>query len=175
MDADDGLVLHAADGRDLWYVNATAPRLVRPVRGDCVIEACCTPADPQRPVMGGVLLWHDLCNFVRLDWGAGGPGEISFMGCIDGVDAVFGRGQLTRGHVWLRLERTEQHVRALCSADGHEWFQVGTVDLSVADGWEAGIFAIGNVERTLYPGTPAGGGRIRFHDVTCRDMGPSTH
>ncbi|MCB0158889.1 MAG: AAA family ATPase, partial [Caldilineaceae bacterium] len=80
LNVEDGLVIAAADGRDLWYVNETAPRLVRPVDGDFAIEVCCAPVDSARPAMGGVLLWHDLRNFVRLDRGARGPDEISFMG-----------------------------------------------------------------------------------------------
>jgi hypothetical protein len=116
--------------------------------------------------MGGLLLWHDLRNFVRLDWGARGPDEISFMGCIDGEDAVFGRGRLPGARIWLRLERTGPQVRALCSADGRDWFTAGAVSLADVAPWQAGIFAVGYVDRALYPGTPAGGGALRFTSVT---------
>ncbi|MCB0074130.1 MAG: hypothetical protein KDE20_21845, partial [Caldilineaceae bacterium] len=124
------------------------------------------PVDSARPAMGGVLLWHDLRNFVRLDRGARGLDEISFMGCIDGKDAIFGRGRLPGDDVRLRLERTGQTVRALCSADGVDWFSVGSVELADVAPWEAGIFAVGYVDRALYPGTPAGGGALRFASVS---------
>ena len=163
---DDGLVVDAADGRDLWHVNEAAPRLVMQVEGDFCLETTCSPADPLRPTMGGLLIWRDLRNFVRLDRGACGGQEISFMGSFEGEDACFGRGRLPANRVTLRLECVDHHVRALCSADGERWYTVGQITLSTDLPLEAGLLAIGYVDRMLYPGSPAGGGAIRFESFS---------
>ncbi len=61
--------LVAADGRDLWYINTGAPSLRTDVAGDFALQARCG-ASPRRPLaMGGLLLWCDGANYVRLDWG----------------------------------------------------------------------------------------------------------
>ena len=46
----------------------------------------------------------------------------------------------------MRLERVDNTVNALCSADGNEWFTVDHVEFPVDDPVEVGLFAIG----TLY-------------------------
>ena len=157
---DQALVIDAADGRDLWFVNQTAPRFVRPMTGDCVIQITCGPGHGQRPAMGGLLLWHDLRNFVRLDRGARGPAEISFMGCLGGEDALFGRGRLPASAVTLRLDCRARRVRAFCCADDQEWFTVGEVGLTADAPWWVGFFAAGYVDRTLYPGPGVAGGAL---------------
>ena len=87
---EQGAELFAADGRDLWYINTGAPSLRTDVAGDFALQARCRPS-PLRPLaMGGLLLWCDGANYVRLDWGGLGPGEISCPGLGQRRAAVLG-------------------------------------------------------------------------------------
>jgi len=53
----------------------------------------------------------------------------------------------------LRLERVDNTVNALCSADGNEWFTVDHVEFPVDDPVEVGLFAIGTLYQPhLYSG-----------------------
>jgi regulation of enolase protein 1 (concanavalin A-like superfamily) len=88
--------------------------------------------------------------------------EISFQGCLGNKDVVLGRGRLPTERVFLRLERREGRVNALCSADGQEWFTVGAVAFPVEDPLEVGLHAIGEIERVIYPGAHPEGTAIRF-------------
>ena len=114
---------------------------MRPIDGDTVIQTVCLPLYDDRPAIGGILLWQDNRNYLRLDRGTRGPGEVSLQGCIDNEDLVFGRGTLASDRIWLRLERTGDTVRGLCSADGEVWYSVGEVDFPAQTAVQAGLFA----------------------------------
>ena len=85
------LILEAANGRDLYWINYNAPRLVRPATGNLIVEAICSTAYHDRPAMGGVLLWRDPDHYLRLDWARGGSVlEIAIphhqiIGFLDGI------------------------------------------------------------------------------------------
>ncbi|MFN2133621.1 MAG: tetratricopeptide repeat protein, partial [Anaerolineae bacterium] len=154
----DELEIHAALGRDLWHINLSAPRLTRPASGDLAIEAIVAPARKDRLAIGGVLMWIDEQNYLRLDVGTRGPNEIHFGGCLDNEDRYLGRGQLPPvGHAergisgqaspaHLRLERIGDRVRALCSRDGETWFSAGQVHFPEGD-VQVGVHAIGSIDR----------------------------
>jgi hypothetical protein len=167
----DGLEIHAANGRDLWSVNLSAPRLLRkgPENTPWVVQTICSRASVDQPAIGGLLLWKDQDNYLRLDWGTAGAREASFQGCIGNQDLIIGRGRLntdTIERVLLRLERIGERVNALCSADGDEWLTVGQVDFSVEDPLQVGLHAIGNIDRTIYHGAYPEGTAIRFESFT---------
>ena len=42
----EGLEIHAANGRDLWHLNLSAPRVLRSVSGDFAVQTVCVPVDP---------------------------------------------------------------------------------------------------------------------------------
>ena len=63
---------------------------------------------------------------------------------------------------WLRLERAGSRVRALCSADGSEWFSAGEAEFPVEGPLEVGLFATGTIDRTIYHGAFPDGTAIRF-------------
>jgi len=173
-----GLVIHAANGRDLWHINLSAPRLLRPApEGDFGVQTVCARAADDRPGIGGLLLWHDKENYLRLDRGTRGTREISFQGCIGNQDLIIGRGRLAIGDsefgdsgtrnlkdaaVWLRLEQVDDRVRALCSADGKAWFSVGQIDFPTTGPLQVGLHAIGMIDRTIYHGAYPDGAAIRF-------------
>jgi adenylate cyclase len=182
-----GLVIHAVNGRDLWGMNLTAPRLHRSRwrkedlpgppgeagREGFAVQTVCLPAAAElcpaggletiaRPAIGGLLLWKDRENFVRLDRGLAGQHQVAFMGCLGDKWVILGRGRLPSERLFLRLERFGECVRALCSADGQCWFTVGQVVFPVEDPVEVGLYAIGTINRAIYPGAHPGGTAIRF-------------
>jgi len=168
----NGLEIHAANGRDLWEINLSAPRILREVSGDFAVQTVCVPVSEERPAIGGGLLWKSKENFLRLDKGTRGEQEISFMGCLRNKDVAIGRGRLgsvraglkpaPTSRVFLRMERIGGRVNALCSADGEEWFTVGHAEFPVEDPVEVGLYAIGNIDRTIYHGAYPDGTAIRF-------------
>lgn len=161
--AEQGLVLQAVNGRDLWVNNLSAPRLLQPVVGDFAIQVICQAGEAHRPALGGLLLWQDQANYLRLTWGEYGAASITLVGCMGNADQILGRGRLTHtGQVHLRLEQVGMQVRALCSADGQRWFCVGEVVFPAADGLAVGVHAIGKIDRTFYPGAYPAGTAICF-------------
>jgi DNA-binding SARP family transcriptional activator len=183
-----GLTIRAANGRDLWHINQSAPRLLRPVpgwttergspaAGSFAVETTCAGLGADLPATGGLLLWADERNYVRLDAGSGGSREIQFLGAIANRDQVMGRGRLPPkagtgaradeqhppwlGPVHLRLEVREVTVCALCSLDGVRWFTVGETAFPLRAP-QVGLYASGNLDRTIYAGSYREGTAIRF-------------
>jgi hypothetical protein len=177
----DGLQINAANGRGLWHINLSAPRVLQPVPqgGDFVVQTVCRPVAGGIPAIGGLVLWQDQENYLRLDRGRWGIQEIAFEGCLRNEDVIIGRGRLemgklemgksangqmreSAGKVFLRLERIGACVRALCSADGVAWFTVGSVAFPVQEPVQVGAHAIGAIDRTIYHGDYSDGTAIRF-------------
>jgi predicted ATPase/DNA-binding SARP family transcriptional activator len=170
------LEIHAANGRDLWQINWSAPRMLRPAPEGTgwATETVCIPISEEKPAIGGLLLWKDKENYLRLDRGTRGEREISFGGCLANQDVIIGRGRIPidksanqqmgkpAGRVFLRLERVVDRVNALCSADGVSWFTVGHVPFPAEDPVQVGLHAIGNIDRTIYHGAYPDGTAIRF-------------
>jgi len=160
----DGLIVEAPNDRNLWGLNHGAPRLLRTHGGGFALQAICSAASPHRPAIGGLVVWKDGQNYLRLDRGARGQDEVMFSGCVANQDRLFGRGRLPAARLWLRLERTEEKVRALCSVDGSSWLAVGETEFPAADPVEAGLHAIGTIDRLIYPGPYPEGTAIRFEN-----------
>ena len=78
------------------------------------------------------------------------------------MDRILGRGWLPGEHAWLRLERQATRVRALCSADGTEWFTAGEVEFPAQEDERVGLHAIGMIDRTIYHGAYPDGTAIHF-------------
>ena len=68
--------------------------------------------------------------------------------------------------VWLRLERINECVSALCSADGKHWHRVGSVTFPVEGTIQVGMHAIGQIERLIYHGAYPDGTAIKFESFT---------
>jgi regulation of enolase protein 1 (concanavalin A-like superfamily) len=158
----NGLAFRAANGRDLWHLNRSAPRLLRPVSGDFAVQTVCCSVSEDRPAIGGILLWRDKENYLRLERGTRGPHDVSFHGWLGNKEALIGRGRLPGERLFLRLERHGLQVNALCSADGQNWFTVGHAEFPVEDPVEVGLYAIGSINRLIYPGAYPEGTAIRF-------------
>ncbi len=165
--AQDGLLIGAANMRDLWHVNLSAPRLLRPApSGDFAVQTIGVPSHTgaDQPAIGGLILWQDPLHYLVLERGRFGAADISFRGCLDNVDCFIGRGRLPADRIWLRLERLGRRVTALCSADGQDWLCAGTIEFPTPDGVEVmvGLHAIGAIDRTIYHGAYPEGATIRF-------------
>jgi hypothetical protein len=98
----------------------------------------------------------------RLDRGMWGRGEIFFGGAVANEDIVVGRGCLDSEQIFLRLERSGDEVRALCSQDGEHWLTAGQIHFPAEDPLQTGLHAIGHIDRTIYPGAYRDGTAIRF-------------
>jgi DNA-binding SARP family transcriptional activator len=162
----DGFVLRAVNGRNLEESNLSTPRLLRSVEGNFAAQTVCVSAFADHPALGGLLLWKDDQNYLRLERGTLGKHEITFLGCLDNNDVIIGRGRLPAERVFLRLERIGARVNALCSADGEAWFTVGQVVFHVDDPLQVGLHAIGMIDRLIYPGAYPDGTAIRFESFT---------
>ncbi len=161
---DHGLTIGSPVARDLLFPLINAPRMMRPVDGDLAAQVTCEPACADRPGIGGILLWQDKANYLRLNMGVRAQDETSLEGCIENKDVVIGRGRLVADPVTLRIERSGNTVRALCSADGQEWFSVGQVDFPTTGHLQIGLIAIGFPDRTIYHAPYPDGTAIRFTD-----------
>jgi predicted ATPase/DNA-binding SARP family transcriptional activator len=167
-----GLEIRAPNGRDLYRINLSAPRLLRtaPEETDWTVETVCIPVFEETPAIGGLVLWKDEKNYLRLDRGSRGPDEVAFQGCLGNEDMIIGRGRLDVGNssdqIILRLERVGDQLRALCSADGTQWFTVGSVGFPIEIPVQVGLHAIGEIDRTVYHGAYPEGTAIRFKSFT---------
>jgi hypothetical protein len=145
-------------------MNWSAPRMLQSVSGSFGIQTVCLPVTDDKPAMGGLLFWVDSENYLRLDRGAFGKCDIGFTGCMEGKEIAIGRGRLSEGseRIFLRLTRVGERVSAYCSADGEQWYTVGSVTFSSQDPIQVGMHAIGNIDRTIYLGAYPEGTAIRF-------------
>jgi hypothetical protein len=167
-----GLEIRAANGRDLYELNFSAPRLVREISGDFAIEVSVSPASDnelaarstEKPQMGGLLVWKDRDNFLRFEKGVHGQHEMRLHGYVGGKHQVAGRGLMreSRGgasvpaldeEVHLRLDRSGDQFSAYCSLDGENWLTCGKMISPLDDPIQIGIHAIGAIDRTIYCGS----------------------
>jgi len=170
---ENGLTIFADNYQDLWLNNLGAPRLVRSVSGCFALECCCMAALADRLAMGGLLLWQDRANYLRLTWNTHGPGEINLLGCLGNQDLLLGRGSLPDAEqVYLRMERVGRSVCALYSADGEQWHRVAAVEFAGNRSVDAGLLAIGFVPRYVFAVKSAPGTAIRFcsHRLFCESL-----
>lgn len=169
-----GVTLWAANGRDLYGYNRSAPRLLQPVCDEFVAQTRCGAASVDQPAIGGLLLWGNEQNYLFLTLGLLGPTEISWRGALAGVPVILGRGRLSTGGAYLRLERSNRQVRALCSSDGCTWFTAGALEFPVEDALQIGLCAVGDIDRWFYPGAYPNGTAIQFTEFTLMQRGSVT-
>ena len=150
---DDGVEIHSANGRDLNGTNNSAPRLMREISGDFAVETIVSPISNEKPQIGGILLWKDKSNFLRLERGYWGKRTVSYSGCVDGKPYNCSHGFLPNAgdDIYLRLERSEGKFHAYCN-DGKEWLSCGEIELQAKDPIQVGIYAYGMIDRHIYCG-----------------------
>jgi len=176
----NGVEIHAANGRGLRGNNVSAPRLLGSITGDFSFQTCCMPATNEKLVIGGLLLWFDKENYLRLDLGTYGENQIFFGGARQNQAVVVGRGCLPQDReqdatidsptqVYLRLERIGQRINAFCSADETSWFTVGATAFLGDNPIRVGLYAIGQIHRHIYHGAYPEGTAIRFLSTWVRE------
>lgn len=164
----DGLDIHAANGRDLWWMNRSAPRVLWPCGEDVALQSRVVRVDTETPALGGLLFWVDEHNYLCLEHGMNGSTDLLVSVCMDGQSLIVGRGRLPGRHLWLRLERNGHQINSCCSPNGIEWQEVGQMFFPVQTPSWIGIYAIGNIDRTVYPGAFRQGSAIRFEKLSMR-------
>ncbi|HSH05997.1 MAG TPA: AAA family ATPase [Anaerolineae bacterium] len=169
-----GLQIRASNGRDIWQLNVSAPRLLQSVTATSfVAQTVCGPLAEvdHQPAMGGLLLWQDAYNYLRVVWGTRGRREVSFDGCVGDEAVVVGRGLLPTAitpstPVWLRLTRQANLVEAFCSLDNQHWFTLGQTTFTATKALQIGVHAIGLIDRLIYPGAYHHGTQIQFKNFS---------
>ena len=171
---NQGITLRAANGRSLRDANRSAPRLWCARSGDFALQTMALQtmggetAAEVFPALGGLIVWQNNDNYVYLDWGSFGPQEVRLMAMIEHQQHALGRGWLpahaASAEVVLRLERRGTQVLALCRAPVADapWWRVGATEFCFTEGVRVGLYAIGDVERLLYPGAYPHGTAIQF-------------
>jgi tetratricopeptide (TPR) repeat protein len=181
----EGVTIEANNGRGLWRLNQSAPRLLYALSSlpassgaGIAVEAICAPAAADKPAIGGLVLWIDPANYLRLDRGLTGPNEITLIGCLNDRDMVLGRGRLPPepadpgvpeqlDRAWLRFEWRAGELRALCSADGETWYTAGQAELPFESSAQFGVYASGDVDRRIYQGAYPDGAALGFETLRC--------
>ncbi|MBN1936997.1 MAG: AAA family ATPase [Anaerolineae bacterium] len=164
--AQGGIEIHTANGRDLWHINLSAPRLLRSVLGTWAMQCRCVAYSDETPAIGGLLVWQDEHNYVRLDWGVRGMPYVVLMGCLGGQDTVLAHVQVSAlplTGLWLRLEGTNEQISAFCSVDGELWSGTGRADLAAGqEAVQIGLYGIGLIDRSVYHGAFSQGTAMCF-------------
>jgi class 3 adenylate cyclase/tetratricopeptide (TPR) repeat protein/regulation of enolase protein 1 (concanavalin A-like superfamily) len=162
-----GLVIRAANERNLHHINRSAPRLLwqTPLRGDFTLQTRIDPERDDKPAMGGLLIWLSEKYWFCLEIGGRSPEDVILRGFMNNTDMVFGRGRISGKRIVLRLERRERWLSAFCSGDGKTWLYAGGCELSTIEALRVGVHAIGHINRLVYPGAYPHGTTVRFREV----------
>lgn len=94
-------------------------------------------------ILAGLLLWQDEANFVRLELQRQHEEHliVCLGACLSGRFHHIGRGRCELAPLWLRLERTRERIRGLCSPDGAQWRLVGELNLPYSASEQIGLAA----------------------------------
>jgi DNA-binding SARP family transcriptional activator len=147
-----GLQISPAPGANMWpEADLNAPRLLANAPGGDWVAQTLVELEPGvLASFGGLLLWQDALHFVRLELQQRRTDQymIEFAAYLDGEWIIVGRGCWSDEPAWLRLERSGESLRALCSADGERWLTSGSLTLPptvggpTANGEQVGLVAI---------------------------------
>ena len=114
-----GLRITVTGPHDLyWETGFEAPRLLREADGDFTLETRVSGPDAW---CGGLLVWKDQQNYVRLDRGNHFVNEVSFQASDHGHYIRAAAEFLAGSPVWLRLQRRGPVFTASYSFDGRDW------------------------------------------------------
>ncbi len=134
-----------------------APRVLREVEGNFAIQVKVVgdfkpgpkPTNPKSLPFngGGIFVWRDSDNFIRLERGAvvrqGKVGTFSiFEEREGGSRGAVHNGQLTPGTAYLRVERRASRIFGFTSKDGKHWTQLKPIDTVWPGTLKVGLDAI---------------------------------
>ena len=113
LEVRKGFLRFAVRGyHDLWPGNGnyTAPRLMRQADGDFTLET--KLAGPAR-WCGGLLVWKDEANFVRLDRGIHFQNEIGLEAVVDGKYTIVAHDYVAADPAWFACSERAPHTSLL--------------------------------------------------------------
>ena len=179
----NGIVLETAPLRGFGQVDV--PRLLHPVSGEFAIQATIHGGDQVTAAIrqcskqaldgdiagcaaggGGLLLFKDQRNLLRLFAHVQAPGEVLCELRSEGVSCILGRGFIGYEPLRLRVEREGSMVRAYAGGSGGSWYLCGEVDLPW-DQVQVGMY--GEAVIDLYAITKRA--EARFWDVGLEGVG----
>jgi class 3 adenylate cyclase/regulation of enolase protein 1 (concanavalin A-like superfamily)/tetratricopeptide (TPR) repeat protein len=145
---------------DLYpFSNYNAPRLIRDIDGNFIIETCVTNGlDGFK--YGGLLIWKNKDDYIRFEV-AGPPywtDTIYYGANINGKFIHPGVHPYQADRVWLRLERKGDRFTGYVSSDGENWYICGWTDIPMEDPIKVGIHA-------LCPESPATSTRFEYFKI----------
>jgi len=153
------LDINVSPSHDLWPGrNYNAPRLIRDIDDSFIIEACITDGSDSVKY-GGLLIWKDKENYIRLEIPSQNWTDTIYYGAnINGRFIHPGVHPYQADRVWLRLERKGNRFTGYVSRDGENWYRCGWVDIPMEDPIKVGIHA-------LCPESPATSTRFEYFKI----------
>lgn len=161
----NGVTIFSKEGRGLGLgasQNELAPRILRSIKLDFSMQVLSLPNHDHRPSLGGLVIWQNSNRFLCLIRGQFGPNDVTVYGCEDSVPFVWGQVRICGEMLYLKIAREGEHFIAYCGRDGEKWICVGRGDLGLADEVKVGMFASGDMDRLVYPGTHRAGTAMKF-------------
>jgi len=146
LEKEDYLQISVPPYHDLNSVsnNLSAPRLLREISGDFIIETKVSDGDEGKK-LGGLVVWKAENCFARIDVASSG---VWYEGCVyyqwnmDSKEGYPGVHLFKAEKVWLRLERKGDRFTGYVSKDGENWYRCGWVDIPMEDPIKVGIHAL---------------------------------
>jgi regulation of enolase protein 1 (concanavalin A-like superfamily) len=155
-----------------------APRVLREVEGNFVIQVKVVGDFKPGPKAmrakgvpfngGGIFVWRDSDNYIRLERGAmikgGKLGSFAiFEEREGGSSGAQHNGQLTPGTTYLRLERRGSRILGFTSKDGSHWTQLKPIDTVWPSQLKVGVDAINSSNEPF---------KVRFEELTFKGKAP---
>ena len=148
---DNKLEITSPHGHDMWPAcNYNAPRLIRPVEGDFILETRLT-VQPRILFEGaGLFLWRNMDNFIRFDRGHRGEGDFPLaegpeIGCSKEEDGTFlevCREKCDLTTLLMRIVREGNHLSLQYGESGMTWRKLGSTTFDVRENLKAGVYVI---------------------------------
>jgi len=146
--SDGTLVIEIASGGNaLWKMrDYDAPRLMRKIRGDFIMETNLEAKLDSPFESAGLLLWASRDNFMRLELGAGnlelGAGnQVRFIREQNGEADWIGLEPLKSQFLLLRLKRVGDTITTWYSDNRRPWRELGKAKFEADSEVEVGLFA----------------------------------
>ncbi len=140
------LRLSTPDGNDMWVGNYDAPRLLRSVNGNFIVETL-VEFNPTKHYQGaGILIYQDDDNFLRLERGFGGLAPIgSNVSFVKEGDGLIGDAAPTNAtRVELRVQRVGNQFTAWWREPNKAWQQMGSTELDLQSDVQVGVLQVAN-------------------------------
>jgi regulation of enolase protein 1 (concanavalin A-like superfamily) len=155
-----------------------APRVLREVEGNFSIQVKVVGDFKPGPKSmrakglpfngGGIFVWRDSDNYIRLERGAViNRGKLGTFAIFEeregGSSGAQHNGQLTPGTTYLRLERRGSRIYGFTSKDGQHWSELKPIDTVWPAQLKVGVDAINSSNEPF---------KVRFEELVFKGKGP---